>query len=138
MTKPTSQELEQAASDYRSDKDFDRGSKHVEISGPTTPISIRLPDRMLEILKEAASCRGIGYQTLLKQWLDDRIRQEVAGSRPNQETEAQALDIARLIVAEAVAGLEERLGDFSQRLASVEGMEDRILDRVAKQTGPET
>jgi hypothetical protein len=39
-------------------------------------ISIRLPRRMVAILKEFASRSGIGYQVLMKRWLDDRIRQE--------------------------------------------------------------
>jgi hypothetical protein len=39
-------------------------------------ISIRLPRRMVAILKEFARRSGIGYQVLMKRWLDDRIRQE--------------------------------------------------------------
>jgi len=31
---------------------------------------------MIAILKEFARRDGIGYQVLIKQWLDDRIRQE--------------------------------------------------------------
>ena len=42
----------------------------------TTPISLRLPAPMLAILKEFARREGIGYQVLMKRWLDDRIRQE--------------------------------------------------------------
>jgi hypothetical protein len=39
-------------------------------------ISIRLPRRMVAILREFARRSGIGYQVLMKRWLDDRIRQE--------------------------------------------------------------
>ncbi len=39
-------------------------------------ISIRLPSQMVSILKEFARRAGIGYQVLMKRWLDDRIRQE--------------------------------------------------------------
>lgn len=42
----------------------------------SVPISIRLPRRMVAILKEFASRSGIGYQVLMKRWLDDRIAQE--------------------------------------------------------------
>lgn len=42
----------------------------------SVPISIRLPQPMVAILKEFARQAGIGYQVLMKQWLDDRIRQE--------------------------------------------------------------
>jgi predicted DNA binding CopG/RHH family protein len=39
-------------------------------------ISIRLPRKMLAILKEFADRAGIGYQVLMKAWLDERIRKE--------------------------------------------------------------
>lgn len=43
-------------------------------------ISLRLPKKMLDILREFArrEGKGIGYQALLKRWLDDRIRKEAA------------------------------------------------------------
>ena len=41
-------------------------------------ISLRLPKPMLVILKEFARREGIGYQVLIKRWLDDRIRAEHA------------------------------------------------------------
>ena len=44
--------------------------------GETVPISVRIPKRMLVILREFARRNGLGYQVLLKRWLDDRIRQE--------------------------------------------------------------
>ena len=39
-------------------------------------ITVRVPSRMLEILKEFARREDIGYQVLMKRWLDDRIRVE--------------------------------------------------------------
>ncbi|HEY2785566.1 MAG TPA: CopG family antitoxin [Fimbriiglobus sp.] len=39
-------------------------------------ISIRLPKPMLAVLKEFARRKGIGYQVLMKHWLDERIRDE--------------------------------------------------------------
>ena len=49
----------------------------------SVPISIRVPKVMLEILREFARREGVGYQVLMKRWLDDRIRQEarVVGKR---------------------------------------------------------
>jgi hypothetical protein len=44
--------------------------------GESMPISIRLPGRMVAILKQFAQRAGIGYQVLIKQWLDERIRHE--------------------------------------------------------------
>ena len=42
----------------------------------STSISLRMPAHMLSILKACARREGIGYQVLLKRWLDERIRQE--------------------------------------------------------------
>jgi hypothetical protein len=39
-------------------------------------ISLRVPAPMLTILKEFARREGIGYQVLMKRWLDERIRAE--------------------------------------------------------------
>lgn len=39
-------------------------------------ISLRLPLPMLAVLKEFARREGVGYQVLIKRWLNDRILQE--------------------------------------------------------------
>jgi len=44
-------------------------------------ISLRLPKKMLDILREFARREGIGYQVLMKRWLDDRIRREAVEVR---------------------------------------------------------
>jgi predicted DNA binding CopG/RHH family protein len=41
-------------------------------------ISIRMPGDLLELLKRFAGREGIGYQALIKSWLDDRLRAELA------------------------------------------------------------
>ncbi|MBI2377092.1 MAG: toxin-antitoxin system HicB family antitoxin [Deltaproteobacteria bacterium] len=59
----------------------------------STAISLRVPKRMLTILKEFARREGVGYQVLMKRWLDDRIRAEakragidvLRGSEPMQD-----------------------------------------------------
>lgn len=42
----------------------------------STTISLRVPKQMLDILREFARRQGVGYQVLMKRWLDDRIRAE--------------------------------------------------------------
>ncbi len=37
-----------------------------------------MPTKMLTVLKEFARREGVGYQVLLKAWLDDRICAEAA------------------------------------------------------------
>jgi hypothetical protein len=41
-----------------------------------TAISIRIPQALLALLKQFAEREGIGYQVLIKRWLDDRLRVE--------------------------------------------------------------
>ena len=39
-------------------------------------ISIRMPSPLLRVVKAFAKRQGVGYQVLIKQWLDDRVRHE--------------------------------------------------------------
>ena len=78
MTKSTDKKLAAAAAFYTEANDFDRGAEHVDRAGKTVAVSVRLPERQLGILKEFARREGTGYQTLMKRWLDDRIRDELA------------------------------------------------------------
>ena len=42
----------------------------------STAISIRIPNALLALLKRFAEREGVGYQVLIKRWLDDRVRLE--------------------------------------------------------------
>ena len=52
---------------------------------PATAISLRLPAALLTLLKKFAAREGIGYQVLLKRWLDDRLRIERERMRETSE-----------------------------------------------------
>ncbi len=78
MSKPTPKKMAEAAALYTKANDFARGESHVDVTGKTVAISMRLPERQLAILKELARREGLGYQTLMKRWLDDHIREEFA------------------------------------------------------------
>lgn len=41
-----------------------------------TPISLRMPNDLLLIIREFARREGVGYQVLIKKWLDDRAKEE--------------------------------------------------------------
>ncbi len=41
-----------------------------------TAISIRMPNDLLLIIREFARRKEVGYQTLMKRWLDDRVKKE--------------------------------------------------------------
>lgn len=42
----------------------------------TQPISLRLSIKTLTALKRVATAQGIGYQSLMKQWIEDRLKTE--------------------------------------------------------------
>ncbi len=44
--------------------------------GETTLISLRMPKTSLALLRAFAAREGVGYQVLMKRWLDERIRDE--------------------------------------------------------------
>ncbi|MDP6454872.1 MAG: CopG family antitoxin [SAR202 cluster bacterium] len=58
----------------------------------STAISLRVPTDMLTILKEFARRERIGYQVLMKRWLDDRIREERDKLREKTEQTASSSD----------------------------------------------
>ena len=45
-------------------------------SSEATAISLRMPNTLLTLLKKFAEHEGVGYQVLIKRWLDDRLRIE--------------------------------------------------------------
>jgi predicted DNA binding CopG/RHH family protein len=63
--------------------DFVDEPRAVPRAGEATAISLRLPNALLALLKKFAEREGIGYQVLLKRWLDDRLRLERERLRSN-------------------------------------------------------
>ena len=53
--------------------------------GVSKAISIRIPAQMLGILKAFARREGIGYQVLMKRWLDERISVERRAAKSRVE-----------------------------------------------------
>ncbi len=48
-------------------------------SRPLKQISLRLAPSQIERLKRIAATKGIGYQTMLRMWITERVRQEDSG-----------------------------------------------------------
>lgn len=57
-------------------RDWQETPEAVPRADESVSISIRLPRTMLTILKEFAAREGIGYQVLMKRWLEQRVREE--------------------------------------------------------------
>ena len=69
-------------------KDWSDAPDGVPRTRESVPISLRVPAPMLVILKEFARREGVGYQVLMKRWLDERIgaergRGRKAGAKPS-------------------------------------------------------
>jgi hypothetical protein len=87
--RPTDEELAEEAKRWDSRQITPAGWEDAPDAVPrakeSTAISLRLPVQMVAILKEFARRLGIGYQVLMKRWLDERIRQEREQLRKEQE-----------------------------------------------------
>ena len=72
--------LAQEASDWdarrRTPVGFEDAADAVPRAREAAAISLRMPTALLTVLKKFAEREGIGYQVLIKRWLDDRIREE--------------------------------------------------------------
>jgi predicted DNA binding CopG/RHH family protein len=57
-------------------KGWEDAPEAVPRQAESTMISIRMPTKVLGALREFAQRQGIGYQVLMKKWIEDRIREE--------------------------------------------------------------
>jgi predicted DNA binding CopG/RHH family protein len=87
-TRASHQELAQEASDWdnrrRTPSGFVDDPSAVPRAQEATAISIRMPNALLVLLKRFAEREGVGYQVLIKRWLDDRVRAERERMRANR------------------------------------------------------
>lgn len=83
-------ELAREAADWdagrRTPRGFEDAPDAVPRARESVPISLRMPKDMLEVLRRFAAREGVGYQVLIKRWLDDRIRSEREQLRGRQRT----------------------------------------------------
>lgn len=49
----------------------------LKLSPRTTSISLRVPEKLLERLKKLAQLKDVPYQSLLKIYLDEKVREEI-------------------------------------------------------------
>jgi len=84
--------LAQEASDWdarlQTPAGFEDVADAVPRAGEATAISIRMPNALLTVLRKFAEREGVGYQALIKRWLDDRVREERDRLRRNRSQAA--------------------------------------------------
>jgi predicted DNA binding CopG/RHH family protein len=76
--------------DTHDSTEYEHDTEPVEVSFPRPPLKqvcLRLNPTHIDRLKQIAAAKGIGYQTLIRMWVAERVRQEsseqtVAGSSP--------------------------------------------------------
>jgi len=77
-------ENEQAEYDFwqkhEIDGDLMTGSVHEPDSRESTTITLRFDPRMLSRIKRMARSRYLNYQSMMKQWLSERLEEEVRRS----------------------------------------------------------
>jgi predicted DNA binding CopG/RHH family protein len=54
-----------------------KGSVHFKMPSRTTTISLRLPNRLFKRLKNLAELKDVPYQSLLKIYVDEKVRDEM-------------------------------------------------------------
>ena len=87
-TRTPHEALAREASDWdarrRTPGEFEVAADAVPRAQEATAIRIRMPNALLAVLKKFSEREGIGYQVLIKRWLDDRIRDERERLRKNR------------------------------------------------------
>ena len=59
-----------------------RASEHAPDSRESTTITLRFDPRMLSRIKRIARSRFLNYQSMMKQWLAERLEDELRRSEP--------------------------------------------------------
>ena len=59
-----------------------KASEHAPDSRESTTITLRFDPRMLSRIKRIARSRFLNYQSMMKQWLAERLEDEVRRSEP--------------------------------------------------------
>lgn len=54
-----------------------KGDIHLKLPPRTTTISLRVPRKLLQRLKRLAKAKDVPYQSLLKIYLDEKVREEI-------------------------------------------------------------
>ena len=103
----------------------DRIKRNMTVGRKLTAISIRVPEHVLEDLKEVAPTLGFGgYQALIKAYISQGLRNDLMRLEAERERTELAADLAKHGVAHEVIKLVlERTASIDQSLARRSGIE---------------
>lgn len=108
-----------------SGKDWIQDEDSIPRAQESEQISIRLPKRLLSVLRGLAKRRSIGYQVLLRDLLDERVREE---ARRELVRLGRAPAEARVLVFKASG----KLGIAPERLEDSKSRRHHLLARTAR------
>lgn len=74
------------------DGDLMHGSIHEPDSRESTTITLRFDPRILSSIKRMARSRYLNYQSMMKQWLSERLEDEAAKSRRDEISPERSSD----------------------------------------------
>jgi predicted DNA binding CopG/RHH family protein len=85
---------EEAEADFWSENKPDLRLMEAAVAAPTeasgsVAISLRIDARMLARIKRIAQSRYLNYQSMIKQWLSERLEHELRGRRQSEEGRMQ-------------------------------------------------
>jgi len=72
------------------DGDLMTGSVHEPDSRESTTITLRFDPRMLSRIKRMARSRYLNYQSMMKQWLSERLEDETRRSDANSSSKSDS------------------------------------------------
>jgi hypothetical protein len=84
-------------------KTSERLRRNMQPDKPMTMISLRLPEHVIEDLKEVAPTLGFsGYQALIRAYISNGLRKHLAEREARQAKEAAVEEFSRRLIAQGV------------------------------------
>lgn len=82
----------------------ERIKRNMEVDKPMTLISLRLPEHVIEDLKEVAPALGFGgYQALIRAYISNGLRKHLAEREAERARESAVEEFSRRLVARGVS-----------------------------------
>ena len=82
----------------------ERIRRNMQVAKPMTLISLRLPEHVIEDLKEVAPTLGFGgYQALIRAYISNGLRQHLAEREAGRRRDSTVEEFSRRLVAHGVS-----------------------------------
>ncbi|HEX8230061.1 MAG TPA: CopG family antitoxin [Chloroflexia bacterium] len=114
----------------------DTEETYLHLVGPRprkTLISLRLDQEVIDRLKELASTQGLGYQTLARAWISERLMLETGfvGAQPYDQADVIYKNNVAVISADATARTRELIEQAVLGFPQIVSLYQQTLDSFA-------